>query len=148
MAEGAIRIAINVEGLEKFKALRARLKEAESSLRVELIAAIKVATQPLEQEVKQSIARLPRRGGLADKVAGAKFTTRVSTTSVRFKMASPYYLDEIDKGKLAHPVFGRKPNVFQKVNPGFWTDPIRNNFAPIETKVVGVIDEFGRKLDH
>jgi len=149
MAEAEARIDVDVTGGDRLKALRLRLKEVEKTFKLEFQAAIRAALEPLKDEVRQSaLDRLPKRGGLAAKVAASTFSIRNKPSSVLFQTTNPYAIKRIDQGSVRHPVYGnRKAWVIEKVQPGFWSKPIEDSGPKVEAKVSTLIEETIRKID-
>ncbi|SRR6266704_3415226 len=149
MADAEAIIDIDVTGRDKLKALRLRLKEVEKTFKVDFHAAIRAAVEPLKEEVRQSaLSTLPKRGGLAAKVAASTFAVRNKPSSVTFETTNPYAIKRIDQGTVRHPVFGnRKAWVIEKVEPGFWSKAVLDKGPKIEAEVTAVVEETIRKID-
>jgi hypothetical protein len=101
----------------------------DKDLQRELSKAIQAAMLPVREELPRSAQRLPRRGGLAARVAASKTRIQRRNTGravgVRLRVDNEDNIRRIDKGTVRHPVFGRwragvKP---QPVKPGWFTDP-------------------------
>jgi hypothetical protein len=110
---------------------------AGKGLKRELMAEIKTAVKPMENEVRRDLPQfLPRRYA---RVLGANLVVRPSqkTTgnSVGLKVtgyapgqAQRRQVNPINAGILRHPVFGnRKVWIAQKVKAGFWSIPMERS---------------------
>lgn len=94
------------------------LKDADRTIRLEYTRTLRAIAKPLAQSVlEDGAAKLPKRGGLADRVAGA--TVSVSATQMRavasLKTDEGYDLRAMERGKLRHPTYGHKPWVQQAI---------------------------------
>ena len=114
---------------------------------------------PIKRKVKAGTARLPQGGGLAAWVAKAgirvsvKRGVRLAGVEVvgsRKSTKRKTDLRRIDSGSLRAPYFGhRKAWHLQKVNPGFFTEPMTEHVDEFRADIVRAIDEaegqvFGR----
>lgn len=112
-----------------------QLKEAPKELRKELLAEIRKEGKPAVEDVKrQTDDHLPRRGGLAERVARQSYgvRTRLAGRSAGVRIQGTgrtvRALRSIDAGSLRHPVFGNRDVwVSQSVRPGFFTEPLEND---------------------
>lgn len=146
-------MAVRVEGVDQFTQLARRLKAQDSkALRTEFYRGINRATKPVIADIRQTAkTELPRRGGLGKRVARSKITTkrRMSGKSagVRVVGTSGYDIRSIDRGRVRHLTWGRKPWVNQKVRPGFWTTPVREGEPVARASIVRVMDDIARKIE-
>lgn len=122
-------------------ALAQRLKEADRPLRNELLRRVRTAGQAAIPDVRKSaLETLPRRGGLAERVAGQVYRVQASYagagTRVRIAGQGMKELDDIDAGRLRHPVWGNR-TVWrqQSVKPGFFSETIRRRTPKIRTEI-------------
>jgi hypothetical protein len=108
------------------------LANGTKKARLEMLAAIRAEVKPIIEDQKQAArATLPKRGGLNEVVAGAKFgsRTRISkaTGVVGVKIVAKGKptrdIEAIDRGRVRHKTFGHKPWKDQRVEPGFFTKP-------------------------
>jgi hypothetical protein len=90
------------------------------------------ATGPvLEAAARSGASRLPKRGGLAAVVAGTrinrKSTRRRGYYNLRLVAGKNAVRDpgRINRGRIAHPTYGRWPWVFQNVQRGWFTEPLK-----------------------
>lgn len=144
---------IRIEGTEKFVALsRALRRHGSKELRGELTKGITQATKPLKKQAKDSArTSLPRRGGLARRVARTSLPTKRRTGNnpgVRIE-AKPNAVNDpgrIDRGRIKHPVFGRGPWVLQDVQRGWFTEPMEGAAPEVRQELVKVIDRMIDKI--
>lgn len=128
-------------GAEEFARLSKRFKDAgEKELRKELYASVQRATKPAKEAARQAAAsELPSRGGLADKVAKAKLTTKARAgrdPSVRIVAKSDLDLRAIDNGTLRHPVYGNRNRwVSQSIPAGWFTDAMRRSAPKVRREL-------------
>lgn len=120
-----------IYGAAQLAELARTLREAgEKDLARELTAGVAKALEAAPGAVRESaLAILPRAGGLNERVAASKVTTRRSKSSVRVVASSDYDLKAIDRGRVKHPVFRKKGRkdvwVIQIVPAGWFTRPLR-----------------------
>jgi delta 1-pyrroline-5-carboxylate dehydrogenase len=147
MAEGYVELGI--EPSVKYKEFRVRLKEADKELRLGFNAKVRALLAPLGIDISQSaLERLPKRGGLAKRVAESKFTTRSRLTSILFQMSNTFEIKDMDEGLIRHPVFGHMDRwAEQKIQPNFWTDPVTAIEPAITVGVESLIQETVRKIE-
>lgn len=135
-----------VADTEKLARLSAVLKRVgDQQLRRELYRGIQRATVPMKAAARASaLQRLPKRGGLAGKVASSKLSTRTRggrNPSVRIVASGGVDLRSMDRGRLRHPVFGnRRVWVNQSVAARWFTDPMRATAPAARTEIAGVLD--------
>jgi hypothetical protein len=148
-----------VKGAEQLARLSRQLKEAgDKGLQRELTKAISQAVKPLKSELPASArSHLPRRGGLAERVAASKVgfsrRTKGNTVGLRVQAKNAYHLAQMDKGHVRHPVFKRKEErnrsavrVTQKVDPGWFTDPTEAAAPRIRREVQQAMDTVAKKI--
>lgn len=146
-------MSIEIRGADQLQALSKRLKDlGDKELKREFSKAISAATKPLVQELRQSAREtLPKKGGLADRVAKSQIRTvrRASsrTQGIRVTAKNPYVLGRLDQGKLRHPVFGRNVWVDQTVKSGWWTRPTEAIGPDVRREVGAAMAAMARKLD-
>lgn len=140
---------ISINYGEKFRLLRIRLREADKAMRLEFMAGVRAAVNPLKVEVPRSAKdKLPRRGGLAEKVAKSKYGTRTKGYSVMFQAVNPIDIRSIDEGSVRHPVFGQLNSwVEQKVESGFWSDPIHKDEPIVMAKLNEVMNTTIKRIE-
>ena len=149
---------IEISGAEQLTALSKRLKDAgERGLKRELDKAIRDAVTPFREAVRQSaLNKLPRKGGLAERVAdqvvprprkvnSSKGVGLRVTAVGRQGMRS---LIALDQGRIRHPVFGDdKTWVSQRVVGRFWAMPAEELQPKVAAEVQAAIDRVAHKID-
>lgn len=146
-------VDLSVEGADEFQRLARQLRDAgEKDLRRELFRGIERAVKPLKEAAKDSARqRLPRGGGLADKVAAAKFSTKKRTgkdPGIRLTAKGPIDVEALDRGRLRHPVFGnRRVWVNQTVPAGWFTEPVEAGAPEVRVELLKALDDVKRKID-
>ncbi|HEV8569814.1 MAG TPA: hypothetical protein VGQ92_22465 [Actinoplanes sp.] len=144
-------VEIRIVGAEKFGILARALRQAaDKDLQRELAAGLNRAAVPLRAEAKASaLAVLPRRGGLAARVAGARLTTKRRggrNPRVRIEAKGMPQLRRIDRGSVRHLVYGHPPFVTQHVTAGWFTKPMEAGAPRVRAQMVRVLDEIARKI--
>lgn len=113
-------------------------REGGRKIRSAMAKGLRAPANPLaEAVVKQGAEKMPRRGGLSERIAASRGGVTVSllgqrvSVSLRMKTVEGYDLRTIDrKGIIRHPVFGnRKVWNVTKVEPHAFTD-VFNEGAP------------------
>jgi len=130
------------------------LKESgDRELRKELLRGIRDSNKGTIRKVRANAeATLPKRGGLAAKVARSKIATRsrVSGTNIGVKIRGTdprVNLNRLDDGKLRHPVFGNRRNwAEQSVPRGWFSEPIRDDLPRILRDIHQVVAEVADKI--
>lgn len=141
-----------VTGGEQVARLSKALREAgRTELRKELHKALREAAKPLIEETRaEALRRLPRRGGLAKRVAEAPQRLAVSAgkdPGIRIVVGKTKSgAKAANDGFIRHPVFGnREVWVNQKVPAGWFDDPLRASaprIAPhVERAMQNVVDQ-------
>lgn len=139
---------IEVHGAEQFLRLSKALKHAgRFELRKELTSAMKQAARPLIADSRaEARRRLPKRGGLAARVAKTpqrvQVRTGASTAGVRIVVGSKgAAARDTNKGTVRHPVFGnRKVWVTQRVRPGWFEDPMQAGAAVVRRQLSDAVE--------
>lgn len=129
---------VDIDGVENLgKLARALNKAGRKDLKKELYSALNRATKKPRAEVpRRALATLPRRGGLAARVAKAKLSTRRIRSGVRVTDRGTLHLSAIDAGRVRHPVFGNEAVwVLQRVKPGFFSVPMRKSAGPARREI-------------
>lgn len=116
MADGLIQ----VRGLEEFKRLAVVMKAEGNPItgdvRKSLLAELRAAGKPVTVAIRSAYAsEMPRRGGLASRLAGARVATRTrlagKSAGTQIVATVPGWdLDAIEGGIIRHPVFGNRAN--------------------------------------
>jgi hypothetical protein len=141
-----------VRGGDNLKRVGRELKAAgDGKLRREMLKGIRESVKPAIPAIRESAAStLPKRGGLADRVASQPFSVRTSLAAGRVSVVGKGMkeLIVIDKGTLFHPVFGDRSRWSrQSVTPGFFTKPLEHRAPAIRSAVLKVISDVARKID-
>lgn len=141
-------------GAEMAKLGRDLKVAANKDLRKELLRSGRQLGPPVKAEIHSSaLVLLPKRGGLAGLIAGAK--VRVSTRLTPGKVGvrfigkwSGHDLEGIDEGLVRHPVRGnRKAWVEQKIPAGYWSKVFKGPGAQLARKAwLDAIDAMIRTL--
>ena len=144
-------MSVEVRGAEQLAELSKRLKQlGDKDLQRELSKGITQAMKPVRPALRKSAREtLPRKGGLNKRVARAKITTRRNRQGVRLQAGGPRsQVDELDKGRFRHPVFGdRSEWVYQPVKPGWWTRPTDDLRDDVQRELFAVMNRIAKKID-
>jgi hypothetical protein len=150
---------VKITGTEEFvrvaKALNAQ-GSAGKGLKREMMAAIKKAAKPMEDEVRDHVGQyLP--SGYAPVIAKGLVVRPSQATrgrSIGLKLvghakgrSKRRHIKVIDGGTLRHPVWGRAPWVDQSVKPGFWSKPLAAAREKPAKEIRRVIQEVARKIE-
>lgn len=143
-----VTVTVVTHGAEKLGRLGRAIKDAgDKDMRRELLRAAQRCGKPMKTAAREgALKRLPKRGGLAERVATSKFGVRTRTVGkgagVRIVGQSGYDLQGIDEGEIRHPVYGtwRKGVKGQPVKPGWFSDAE-------EAAAPKFRDEFERAMD-
>lgn len=147
---------LRVTGADQLEALGRDLRRWASGLRKDLMRQIGRAvrdSQVRPEVARSALASLPRRGGLADRVAAARVISRVRLAgqNVGVKVqarAKGADLGAINRGRVRHPVFGRAPLVTQAVRPGYFDRAMDSDVVDgVRAAVVDAIDDTARRLE-
>lgn len=145
-----------ITGVGEFKALSRRLKEQGEygkGLKRELNKAIDEAAQRLIEEVHSAEeSELPKRGGLAELVAGQRIRVAKTGTGIRLVQAGRTVkaLKSMDAGNLRHPVYGnRKVWVSQQIKPGWWSKTLSSSksTAAVRARIMRAMHEAAAKIE-
>jgi hypothetical protein len=141
-----------------FDTLAAKFRAAGNEgkgLRKGLYKEILRTTKPLKQDAKKNAkAILPKRGGLARRVASSSFSTKTRIIGggagvqiIAKGKGQAKSVKQIDAGRVRHPVFGRKNRwVTQSVPSGWFTDAMVRGAGKIRDGVQRAVDEVLSKL--
>lgn len=147
-------VTVTTTGAGKLLRLSAAIKAAgDKDLERALRRAMQRGGKPLKAAARQgALERLPKRGGLAERVAGSKFGVRTSSAGkragVRVIGRSGYDLQGMDEGLIRHPVRGnRKRWVSQEIAPGWFSDAEEAKAPAVRDELVQAIDELAAKLE-
>jgi hypothetical protein len=147
-------IELAIEGGDKLRATAKALRDyGRGDLKKELYRGLQRAAKPLKEEAKATARRkLPRRGGLGATVAQTNLRTRTRPSGrnagIRI-VAEPNAVADpraIDRGRVMHPVYGRRPYQLQLVPKGWFSEPMAEGAPHVREEMVKVIDEVARKV--
>jgi hypothetical protein len=128
----------------------------DKELTRELSRGLARATERLKADAKANAGRrLPQRGGLAARVAGAKLSTRRKSgrnPGVSIQARGMDQLGMMDSGQVKHPVFGNRGAwVVQSIRPGWFSEPMEEGRDEVAAAIGEVLDDvatrLARKLD-
>lgn len=129
-------------------------RQSGTAMRKRFFDGIQDAVRPTaEQHIPQSaLSTLPRRGGLAAKIARLKVETtaqlQASTIAVRLKPGSgSRQVGQINDGTVRHPVFRRGAWVTQSVRPGFFSRPIEADAPQFRKSIQQVMQDVANDLE-
>ena len=125
----------------KMKAMDAK------ALKRELNKALRDEGRPLIAQARDAARDgLPRRGGLAERIATRPMTISVTTGRVRIRVKGTDSR-ATDRGRLRHPVFGNDWWVTQSIRPGWFTNRMREKAPGVRVGLVSVVDKFSRRVE-
>lgn len=140
-----------VSGAEELEHVLRLLRSVDDKeLRKDFYRGINRATTPLKENAKRNaLAVLPRRGGLAARVAKTRLSTKArggQTPGIRVVARNGA---GADLGFVRHPVFGNRDVwVSQPVTPGWFTKPMEAGADPVRRALLDVLDDIKRRLAH
>lgn len=142
-----------VSGTSDFLRLSKALKAAgETELRKELNKGLKVAAKPLIPKARASAkASLPKRGGLAKRVAASPMRAQVRTgrdPGVRITVGRGRTAWAANHGEVKHPVFGnREVWETQKLPQPDWFDrPMKEALPTVRPEVEKALQAVVEKI--
>lgn len=119
MAEG---VQVSAQSLADLKKLGEAYKAGDKALQKRVRTALQSAAKPLAADmIRAGAEKMPRRGGLAARIAasrgGVTVSLRGKTTSVSIRLSNRQKdsLRGLDAGTVRHPVYGRGTWVSQRV---------------------------------
>jgi hypothetical protein len=148
----------NSDGADQMRRIGKQLKEfGDKGMKREFSKALTKAAQPLKAELPASArATLPRRGGLAERVAEAQVRiTRRANGSVRVTARQQYQIGRMDNpGVVRHPTFKRKGEegrrvvwVSQKIRPGWFTHPAEAARPDLQKAMLQAATEMAARIE-
>jgi hypothetical protein len=148
-------VSLRVEGADKLGVLAKELKRVgDKELSKELYSALNRATKAMRAEAKKNAAdNLPKTGGLNNRVAKARLSTRRRAgrnPGVRIVAKGLDQLDLIDKGYVRHPVHGHRDRWTLQSIPqakDWFTGPMEDGADDVRKEILGAIDEVAKKLE-
>lgn len=138
-----------------FRAAAQALNEAaDKELRKQVYAAFRKASKPLgETVIREGSAKMPHRGGLSARLATAKLSQSNSTTgrnpgiTLRIKSREGYELPALDRGRLRHPVFGRRRRwVLQRVPARAFSTPFEQGREQVANEVTRALEDVAQDI--
>jgi hypothetical protein len=149
-----------VDGSAQLAALAARLKVAgDVGIRREMMSSLRAAAKPLIPLARASaLARLPKRGGLAERVATTGMGTSVRTTPATARVrvfardvkSGAHDVRATNNGYVRHPVFNDRENWVRQEIPnakGWWTDAMRGASPAAEVEVQTILRRIARQVN-
>jgi len=149
---------VKVTGANELAIVARRLKQAgEGQLRRELLAGLRAGAKPLIPLAKQAARnQLPKRGGLAARVASEPMSVRIRTggrnPSVRI-VTTTTDTRGANRGVIRHPVFGHRDRFVSQPFPrsAGWFDQTLSREGPavadeLRRTLQKVADQLGRRL--
>lgn len=146
----------SVRGAQELEALGQRLKRAGGKeLRRELLRGVRNSNKGTIARIRDSARNeLPHEGGLADLVAGSRFSTRTRLSGTRVGVTiegsnrSIRALRQLNAGRLRHPVFGnRKVWAQQQVAAGWFDRPVTEDLPEIRSAIQRVMKDVARRIE-
>lgn len=139
---------------EDFRAAARTLTAAgDKDLKREVTRALRDVVRPFAQQiVAEGAAVLPRRGGLAGRVAAARIgqTTAMGganpRVSVNLSTREGYDLRRMDEGTVWHKVWGRPPWIRQSVPAGGFSEAFSRGAPEVAEQVVSALEAVTRKI--
>lgn len=155
MAKGQVIVGASAAG--SFAALARDLRRAGAGgLRKELYAGLQRGARPAIQTVRDHAATfLPRSGGLADRVAGASITARVTNSAAgpsaritaKERSGKSFDARALDDGRLRHPLYGNRRYWYQQaVTPGWFTRPMERSAQVFRQGLLDAVDAVERQI--
>ncbi len=143
-------VDLTIEGADKLRVVARALRDlGDKELSREVYRGLNRATIPLRADAKRSAATvLPQRGGLAERVAKSKMTTRRRAgrnPGITIQAKGMPQLRAMDRGTVWHPVFDRG-SVLQRVEPGWFSEPMVRGAPRVRRELVRVLDDAAREL--
>lgn len=141
-----------VEGANQLANLAKALKQTgQKDLRRDLSRALNRSTSKAKTAARASArSTLPKRGGLAERVARSRFTTSVRSTgkfpSVQFVAKGSSNIAAMDYGRVRHPVYGTDTWVQQRVFPGWWRRPMKANADDTRKNIAAALADVEKRF--
>jgi hypothetical protein len=144
---------VRIDGVEKLAVVARRLRETgDKGLRAEMYRGLRRASKPLIADTREYARKtLPKRGGLAERVARSKFkvSVRGAGRNPGVRITATGLDTRLDtQGRDRHPVFGnREVWVQQKVKPHWFEIPMRAGAPKVRRELDQVVTDVARKLE-
>jgi len=149
-----VEVTVTTRGAAELKRVAAAIKASgDENLSKELNKALSRAAKPLKKSARQGALQiLPYRGGLAERVAGSRFTSRVTKrgkgAGLTIVGTGQDNLTRMDAGTVRHPVFGNRNRwVTERINPGWFTKPLTLDAPKVAVELDAAIDTVAAKLE-
>ena len=143
-----------IEGVEQLAALSKRLRTAgEKDLKREFNRSLRDASKKPISSAKANAERLPRKGGLAEKVANSRIVQRnrlsAKNPTLAIQATNDVNLWRLDRGQIRHPVFGNKEKWVTQTLPrsGWWSDAMKEAQPEAQRELAKALDRIQRKLE-
>lgn len=132
-----------------YKRAAKALKGADRTIRLEFTRALRGIAKPYATTVLAAgAARLPKRGGLAARVAASRIGVQSSTlrATASFKSDRGYDLRAMNRGRLRHPTYGHEPWVTQDIEPGIFTQPFEAGAPAVRRQMLAAAADALNKI--
>lgn len=150
-------LELDVDPPDKLDLVARTLRDlGDKDLSRELFRGLNRASTKLKAAAKAEAGRrLPQRGGLARRVAGAKLSTRRvagRNPGVKIQAKGMAQLAGMDAGQVLHPVFGNRDVwVTQDITGGWFSEPMEAGrdeaAAAIDDMLDDLAQQVARRLD-
>lgn len=148
-------VNIRVEGADKLGVLAKELRRTgNKELSRELYSALNRATKAMRAEaLKTAEQDLPREGGLNQRVAASRLSTRRRggrNPGVKIVAKGLRQLDLIDRGEVRHPVYGRRGRWVRQQIPdaeGWFTKSLEASADEVRQEILTAIDDIAKKIE-
>ena len=140
-------VELRIEG-DALKALQRKLKAVDrGDLRRELNKGLREGAKPLVQDAKDAARDdLPKRGGLADRVASRPTTVSVTQGGIKIRVKG-VDAKSADRGVLRHPVYGNRNTwVLQRIPTGYFTNRMRREAPKVRPDLIRAMDRIAEKI--
>jgi hypothetical protein len=127
----------------------------DGALKEQIYEKVEEAAKEIKSKINDSARnKLPKGGGLNEWIANAPVFIRtksglhhdIAVFIIQTKQG--HDLRSINRGRLRHLVFGRPDSwVDQKIEPGYFDDPIKKNLGKIRRSVIDAADKALREME-
>lgn len=143
----------NITGADQFNSLSKALKAAgRKDLRTETNKGLQKAVKPLTPKTREAAkSQLPKRKGLAAKVAKAPQRVKVSTgkdPGVRLVVGKNGSAARgTNRGKFKHPTFGNREEwVEQETEAGWFDETVKDNLGEVLPECEKALERVAEKI--
>lgn len=143
---GPVDVRVDADQLRLVKRELNRL--GDKDLKKALFAGLNKATKPMrEAALSRGTQRLPRRGGLAQRVqTRTKLGTSTSRGGVAVFARNRSQARLLDRGFVRHPVYGNTSVwVTSPVRPGWFSDPMVDGAPIARREVIDLLDDLAKQ---